>query len=150
MKCLWNTLRGSNIMKCYKNKPEQPALLAALCSLPRTEVSASVLYELPLKSINSCPTRAAKTRTMLKCLKPHFMELLKADWQKCFARKLQALLALLLQCLKRCCCFSCQCLSFSNFRRSLSVVSLQENFNETYLCFRLTKPHRFFFLSFDF
>lgn len=82
-------------MKCYKNKPDQPALLAALCLHPRTEVPASVLPELPLKSINSCPTRAAKTRTMLKCLKPHFVELLKADWQRCFARKLQALLALL-------------------------------------------------------
>lgn len=65
-------------MKCYKNKPEQPALLAALRLLPRTEVPASVLPELPLKSINSCSTRAVKTRTMLKCLKPHSMQLLKA------------------------------------------------------------------------
>lgn len=64
-------------MKCYK-KPEQPALLAALCLLHRSEVPASVLPELSLKSINSCPTRAVKTRTMLKCLKPHFMQLLKA------------------------------------------------------------------------
>lgn len=65
-------------MKCYKNKPEQPAQLAALCLLPRTEGPASVLPELPLKSTNSCLTRAVKTRTVLKCLKPHFMQLLRA------------------------------------------------------------------------
>lgn len=136
MKWLWNTLRGSNIMKRYQNKPDQPALLAAFCLLPRSCFSPAWAAS----QINSFPTHAVKKSwSLIPC---NCWEL---DWQRCFARKLQTLLALQLQCLNSCCCFSCWSVSSSNCKRSLSVVSPQDKFNEAHWSFRITKPQSYFF-----
>lgn len=102
------------------------------------------------QSCLSCPSNQQLSHTCCKkseqCLSAWSLILCNCwelEWQRCFARKLQTLLALQLQCLNSCCCFSCWSLSSSNGKRSLSVVS-QDKFNEAHWYFRRTKPQSYF------
>lgn len=140
MKWFWIILRGSNIMKCYKNKPDQPALLAALCLLPSSCFSPAWAPS-QIKLSHTC---CKKTERCLSAWSLILCKCCELEWQRCFARKLQTLLVLQFQCWNSCCCFSRWSLRSSNCKRPLSVVSSQDKFNEAYWCFRLTKPQSCF------